>query len=91
MKIIEQVIAINRVKCTKCGDIIESVHGHDFRSCSCGAISVDGGHNYLRRVGDINGYIEMSGYGYEERIVTPGMEEHYKKEAILNNFKIIED
>ena len=33
----------------KCGDIIESVHRHDFVECSCGSIFVDGGHDYLRR------------------------------------------
>ena len=39
----------NRAKCLKCGDIIESVHRHDFVECSCGSIFVDGGHDYLRR------------------------------------------
>ena len=33
-----------------CGDIIESTHGHDFRSCKCGKIYVDGGRAYLRRL-----------------------------------------
>ena len=39
----------NAIQCKKCGDIIESVSAHDFKTCSCGACSVDGGHNYLRR------------------------------------------
>ena len=39
----------NAIRCKKCGDIIESVHVHDFKTCSCGAVSVDGGHEYLRR------------------------------------------
>ena len=30
-------------------DIIESVHRHDFKSCFCGRVSVDGGKDYLRR------------------------------------------
>lgn len=42
----------NSAKCLKCGDEIESKSVHDFVSCKCGAISVDGGHEYLRRVGD---------------------------------------
>ena len=42
----------NRIRCIKCGDVIESKHRHDFKTCSCGGCSVDGGKNYLRRVGD---------------------------------------
>lgn len=50
----------NRIMCRKCGDIIESEHRHDFKSCSCGACSVDGGHDYLRRVGNRDDWKEMS-------------------------------
>jgi hypothetical protein len=39
----------NAAKCLKCNDIIESKHVHDFVTCRCGAISVDGGHDYLKR------------------------------------------
>ena len=39
----------NRIRCLKCGDIIESKSVHDFVTCSCGACSVYGGHDYLRR------------------------------------------
>ena len=42
----------NRIRCLKCKDIIESKHRHDYVSCKCGACSVDGGHDYLKRVGD---------------------------------------
>lgn len=44
-------ITVNKIRCRKCGDIIESKSVHDFRSCKCGSVAVDGGHNYLRRVG----------------------------------------
>ncbi len=37
-------------KCNECGDVIESVHRHDFVRCSCGAVAVDGGKSYLRRL-----------------------------------------
>lgn len=37
-----------RAKCTKCGAIIESKSLHDYRSCECGAISVDGGNECPR-------------------------------------------
>ena len=39
----------NAIRCNHCGDIIESTPVHDFRTCSCGCVSVDGGHEYLRR------------------------------------------
>lgn len=39
----------NAIQCKKCGDVIESVTVHDFKTCSCGTCSVDGGHFYLRR------------------------------------------
>jgi len=39
----------NAAKCGRCGDVVESKFRHDFRSCSCGAIFVDGGLAYCRR------------------------------------------
>lgn len=44
-----QKIIHNRIRCKSCGDVIESVHVHDFKWCSCGAVAVDGGHDYLKR------------------------------------------
>ena len=46
------MIKRNALKCKKCGDVIESTHVHDCVGCSCGAIFVDGGHDYLRRGGN---------------------------------------
>ena len=55
------MIIKNQVKCNHCGDIIESKHMHDFKTCSCGAVSVDGGHDYLRRCFKAEGdYEELS-------------------------------
>jgi len=42
-------ILINKAQCLVCGDIVESRSRHDFRYCSCGAMFVDGGKEYLRR------------------------------------------
>jgi len=39
----------NSARCKSCGDIIESKHRHDWVSCKCGKIFVDGGLEYLRR------------------------------------------
>ena len=55
------MIIKNQVKCNNCGDTIESKHRHDFRTCSCGSVSVDGGHDYLRRCYKTEGdYEELS-------------------------------
>ena len=45
------MIIQNAVVCNKCDDFIFSAHRHDFVSCKCGNICVDGGQDYLRRVG----------------------------------------
>jgi len=50
----------NKAQCVKCGDIIESIYRHDFKSCKCGAIFVDGGRDYLRRGGEFEDIIELS-------------------------------
>lgn len=42
-------IVENSAKCLKCGDKIISKHRHDYVTCSCGNISVDGGLDYCRR------------------------------------------
>ena len=55
-----KVIIVNRIKCKKCGDIIESKHRHDFKWCKCNSIAVDGGKDYLKRIGDADLFIELS-------------------------------
>jgi len=56
----EKIVKIrNRAKCKLCGDIIESKYRHDFVTCKCGAISVDGGQDYFRRVGNLEAVIEL--------------------------------
>jgi hypothetical protein len=63
------MIVQNAVICNKCDDFIVSKHRHDFVTCKCGNVSVDGGQAYLRRVGGIEkneegeryrGYTDMS-------------------------------
>ena len=59
----DEIMAIirNAIQCKKCGDIIESVSVHDFKTCSCGACSVDGGHYYLRRCAiSMDDFIDLS-------------------------------
>jgi len=40
-----------KIKCLKCGDIIQSMSVHDFKWCKCRAIAVDGGGEYTRTLG----------------------------------------
>lgn len=54
------IILRNAVQCLKCDDIIESHHVHDFKYCSCGNIAVDGGREYLRRLGNAGNYVDLS-------------------------------
>ena len=55
----EEIIS-NKIKCKKCGDIIESTSTNDYKRCSCGAVAIDGGKDYLKRIGKEKDYIELS-------------------------------
>lgn len=55
-------IYANRIKCKKCGDILESSFTHDFRFCTCGAVAVDGGREYLKRYGNPEDIEELAVY-----------------------------
>lgn len=52
-------IMCNQVECLACGDKPFSRHRHDFTSCKCGKVAVDGGQSYLRRAGGRD-YRELS-------------------------------
>lgn len=43
------MIIKNAIRCNICGEEIESKYRHDYVTCKCGACSVDGGLDYLRR------------------------------------------
>ena len=55
----EEIIS-NKIKCKKCGDIIESKSANEYKRCSCGAVAIDGGKDYLKRIGNEEDYEEMS-------------------------------
>ena len=38
----------NSAKCTRCNVVLVSNDRHDFKSCPCGNVFVDGGRDYLR-------------------------------------------
>jgi hypothetical protein len=54
----------NAAQCAKCGDVVESKSRHDFSGCSCGAIFVDGGLDYLRGGGNPEDFIPL--YEWED-------------------------
>ena len=55
-------ILVNKVKCKKCGDIIQSKAVNDFKRCSCKSIAIDGGTEYLKRIGNFQDFEELSVY-----------------------------
>lgn len=52
------MILRNQARCLQCGDFIMSVYRHDLKRCKCGELAVDGGVDYVRRLG--NNYEELS-------------------------------
>ena len=55
-------IKSNKIRCGRCGEMPGSVSAHDFKFCKCGAVAVDGGHEYLRRCGSLENFEELSEY-----------------------------
>jgi hypothetical protein len=43
------MILSNQARCLNCGDEPYSAHVHDYKSCKCGDIFVDGGQAYIRQ------------------------------------------
>lgn len=37
-----------KYRCKLCGDIVQSMYRHDWKSCKCGEIFIDGGSAYTR-------------------------------------------
>jgi hypothetical protein len=62
------MIIQNEAQCAKCKEIIFSAHRHDYKPCGCGAIAVDGGTAYLKRVGKPEDIIERS-LDVDEKII----------------------
>lgn len=61
------MIKSNKIKCLKCGCVIESTYRHDFVTCPCGKVSCDGGKDYLKRsFQKEDDYEELSEYTSEE-------------------------
>lgn len=54
-------VMVNKARCLKCSSVIESIYRWDYVTCSCGAISIDGGRDYyVRRCGDLEAIEDLS-------------------------------
>lgn len=73
----------NCAKCLICGDVLVSDWVHDFRTCSCGNLSVDGGLEYIRRCcnGGREAFQELS----DVELVDEPLEEYYGSEDVVYN------
>ena len=80
-----------KVKCMKCGDIIQSMHRHDMQFCKCKAVAIDGGSDYCKLSGEpSNVFFVDTG-----KTLSDGMKEYREKEiktkeyvdSCLNSFK----
>lgn len=49
----------NAVECLLCNTVIESKYRHNYVTCPCGNIAVDGGDAYKRRIGVGTNYREL--------------------------------
>jgi len=81
-------IVENSAICRECGDKIISKNRHDFVSCSCGKISVDGGQDYLRRLGDFNDFEDTSICMDEEAVMKSRDAVDWGKETGRNSLGI---
>jgi hypothetical protein len=82
---------INAVKCLICGDIIQSRHRHDFVTCSCGNISVDGGNDYNRRVGSGVGFVELYAEPVDEKSEENGDAKYFISQGNFYAYKVVEN
>jgi hypothetical protein len=59
-------IFINQVRCTNCGWYIRSRNRHDFVTCKCGKVSIDGGSWYTKLSGSLE-FAELHTLPYKEQ------------------------
>lgn len=53
-------ISLNSIRCKHCGDTLVSSTVHDFKMCKCGKVGIDGGLEYLKRVGELEDIVDLS-------------------------------
>ena len=52
---------MGKIKCLKCGDIVESNSVHEMNWCKCGAVAVDGGNDYMKITGELCNFEILEG------------------------------
>lgn len=75
----DKKITRNAIRCKKCGDVVESADAHDCKFCSCQSVGVDGGREYLRRLGNIGDFEEMAEFEEESDFVANDEIAKYRK------------
>ena len=82
-------LVVNKIRCNKCGDEVESTHRHDFKICKCGAVAADGGLDYIRRMGGKDEFTELS--EYEEACIAyvPAEGEEHLKDIVLVEKRVV--
>jgi hypothetical protein len=75
------MILQNAAVCKVCKDEVWSVHRHDYRQCTCGSIAVDGGAEYLRRVGSSEDFDDRS-------VIVPESFKEELKFSVANSIEI---
>lgn len=59
----ERKLILNRIQCLNCKDVIISHHRHDYVTCTCGNVSLDGGLSYRRLICNDDGcYTDLAVY-----------------------------
>lgn len=71
----------------QCKDIIELKDTNDLKRCTCGSIAVDGGLEYIKRIGNPDDVIELSEYGKENS--NPLLSSPLNSNVIKSDFPIV--
>ena len=72
-------LVFNAIRCNKCKNIVVSNHTHDFRTCECGTVSVDGGLDYRKRCGNKSDYTDISMVMENDRLYYVGEQPSERK------------
>jgi len=80
----------NRAKCKLCGSILESFHAHDYVTCKCGEISIDGGStHYSASAKDWRNFLRVDDSGKEIEVKVMNKDEKDTIDAVVEFIKPI--
>lgn len=75
----------NRAKCKICNEILESFHQHDYVSCKCGEIAIDGGTQYFRcSAKNWDNFLRLDDL---DNVVIPKIVDETPKENVIEDIK----